>query len=435
MKPVHIGICGLGTVGSGVYNILQRNAKQINSRANAAICVTHVGSRRDNPACDIGETRVSRDIFEVAKDPTIDIVVELIGGTSVAFDLVMMSIKHGKHVVTANKALIAENGAEIFAAAEQQGVIVAFEAAVAGGIPIIKALREGLAGNQINWLAGIINGTSNFILTEMASKGRAFPDVLAEAQAKGYAEADPTFDIEGIDAAHKLAILASVAFSIPLNIESIFVQGITQLEQLDIGYARELGYAIKHLGIARQSSEGVELRVHPTLVPAASLIAGVNDVLNAVMVDADALGSSLYYGRGAGSEPTASSVLADIIDISRVLENPPATWVPALGCPLAALTAQKMIPVADIETCYYLRFSMLDTPGALSNATKIMADAGISIEAIIQKEQPAGIDHVNVILVTNRLPERCLNAAVSEIEDLSTVQGSVTTLRLEHLDQ
>ena len=269
----------------------------------------------------------------------------------------------------------------------------------------------------------------------MASKGRAFPDVLAEAQAKGYAEADPTFDIEGIDAAHKLAILASVAFSIPLNIESIFVQGITQLEQLDIGYARELGYAIKHLGIARQSGEGVELRVHPTLVPAASLIAGVNDVLNAVMVDADALGSSLYYGRGAGSEPTASSVLADIIDISRVLENPPATWVPALGCPLEVLTAQKMIPVADIETCYYLRFSMLDTPGALSNATKIMADAGISIEAIIQKEQPAGIDYVNVILVTNRLPERCLNAAVSEIEDLSTVQGSVTTLRLEHLDQ
>ena len=435
MKSVQIGICGLGTVGSGVYNILQRNAELINCRANSAITVTHIGSRRDNPLCDIGQTRISQDIFEVARDPDIDIVVELIGGTSVAFDLVMMSIKHGKHVVTANKALIAENGAEIFAAAEQRGVIVAFEAAVAGGIPIVKALREGLAGNRINWLAGIINGTSNFILSEMASKGRAFPDVLAEAQAKGYAEADPTFDIEGIDAAHKLAILASLAFSIPLNIEGIFIQGITQLQQLDIVYARELGYAIKHLGIARQTDEGVELRVHPTLIPEASVIAGVNGVLNAVMVDADALGSSLYYGRGAGSEPTASSVLADIVDISRTLDNPPASWVPTLGCPLARLVEQEMIPVTNIETCYYLRFSMFDAPGALSDATKIMAEAGISIEAIIQKEQPVGIDYVNVIVVTNRIPERLLNAALSKMEQLSSVQGSVFIIRLEHLDQ
>lgn len=434
VRVVQIGICGLGTVGSGVYEILKRNGGLISSRANCAIEVTHVGARRDHPNCDTQSTRVSRDVFDVAKDPDIDIVVELIGGTSVAFDLVMMSINNGKHVVTANKALIAENGAEIFAAAAQRGVTVAYEAAVAGGIPIIKVLREGLAGNQINWLAGIINGTSNFILSEMASKQREFADVLKEAQEKGYAEADPTFDIEGVDAAHKLAILASIAFAMPLNIEDIYMEGITQLQPCDVTYAADLGYVIKHLGVARQTTEGVELRVHPTLVPVSCLLAGVNDALNAVMIRSDALGSSLFYGRGAGSEPTASSVIADIVDISRVIDNPPSTWVSALGCQLEALDAPKMVPMECVETCFYLRFAMRDTPGALSDATKILAETSISIEAIVQKEQPAGADFVDVIVVTDRVREAECKQAVSQIEALSTVHGSVVTIRLERLD-
>ena len=435
MRSVNIGICGLGTVGAGVYNVLNRNSKQINSRANCEIVISQVGARRDNPNCDTVATDVSRDIFDVARNPDIDIIVELIGGTDVAFELVMLALENGKHVVTANKALIAMHGMEIFAAAESRGLIVAYEAAVAGGIPIIKALREGLAANRINWLAGIINGTTNFILSEMDSKGREFADVLTEAQDKGYAEADPTFDVEGIDAAHKLVIMASLAFSMPLNLDGIFTDGITKLEPQDVGYARELGYAIKHLGITRQTDNGVELRVHPTLVPESCLIAGVNDVSNAVMVNADAVGTTLYYGPGAGSEPTASSVIADIVDVARTMGSAADSWVPALGCNSASLQQQKIMAIEDIDTSFYIRFAALDKPGVLSDITKIMADAGISIEAIIQREQPAGEDYVNVIILTNVTREKLLDAAVENIEQLETVRGNVSFIRVEHLDQ
>ena len=435
MRSVNIGICGLGTVGAGVYNVIGRNSNQINSRANCDIVISQVGARRDNPNCDIAGTSVTRDIFDVAKNPDIDIVVELIGGTDVAYQLVMIALENGKHVVTANKALIAQHGMEIFAAAEARGLIVAYEAAVAGGIPIIKALREGLSGNRISWLAGIINGTTNFILSEMDSKGRDFADVLTEAQEKGYAEADPTFDVEGIDAAHKLVIMASLAFGMPLSLDGVFTYGITKLEPQDVSYSRELGYAIKHLGIARQTDTGVELRVHPTLVPQSCLIAGVNDVSNAVMVNADAVGTTLFYGPGAGSEPTASSVIADIVDVARAMAASPDSWVPALGCNTAALQSKQIMKIEDIETSFYIRFSALDQPGVLSDITKIMADAGISIEAIIQREQPAGEDYVNVIILTNVTKEKLLDAAVEHIEHLETVRGNVSFIRVEHLDQ
>lgn len=435
MRSVNIGICGLGTVGAGVYNVIGRNSNQINSRANCDIVISQVGARRDNPNCDIAGTSVTRDIFDVAKNPDIDIVVELIGGTDVAYQLVMTALENGKHVVTANKALIAQHGMEIFAAAEARGLIVAYEAAVAGGIPIIKALREGLSGNRISWLAGIINGTTNFILSEMDSKGRDFADVLTEAQEKGYAEADPTFDVEGIDAAHKLVIMASLAFGMPLSLDGVFTYGITKLEPQDVSYARELGYAIKHLGIARQTDTGVELRVHPTLVPQSCLIAGVNDVSNAVMVNADAVGTTLFYGPGAGSEPTASSVIADIVDVARAMAASPDSWVPALGCNTAALQSKQIMKIEDIETSFYIRFSALDQPGVLSDITKIMADAGISIEAIIQREQPAGEDYVNVIILTNVTKEKLLDAAVEHIKHLETVRGNVSFVRVEHLDQ
>jgi homoserine dehydrogenase len=435
LKSVNIGICGLGTVGSGTLNLLQRNAQLINPRANCEIIVSQVGARRDNPDCDTSSVQVSRDIFDVAKNPDIDIVVELIGGTTVARDLVMTALENGKHVVTANKALIAEHGMEIFAFAEQRNLIVAYEAAVAGGIPIIKGLREGLAGNRVNWLAGIINGTTNFILSEMDSKAREFADVLIEAQQKGYAEADPTFDVEGIDAAHKLVILASLAFSIPLDTKTVFTDGITQLHPQDVAYARELGYAIKHLGIARQSEEGVEIRVHPTLVPEGSLIAAVDGVLNAVMVSADAVGTTLFYGPGAGAAPTASSVVADIVDVARAMHSDPQSWVPALGVPTAAIEPRRILDIQEIETSFYMRFSALDKPGVLSNITRIMADASISIEAIIQREQPATEEYVNVIILTSVTRESALDAAVEGIEALDTVRDSVTFIRVEHLDQ
>ena len=435
MRSVNIGICGLGTVGAGVYNVLNRNSKQINSRANCELIVAQIGARRDNPSCNTADAAVTRDIFDVAKNPQIDIVVELIGGTDVALELVMLAIENGKHVVTANKALIANHGMAIFAAAQSRGVMVAYEAAVAGGIPIIKALREGLAANRVNWLAGIINGTTNFILSEMDSKGREFADVLTEAQEKGYAEADPTFDVEGIDAAHKLVIMASLAFAMPLSLDGIFTDGITKLEPQDVVYARELGYAVKHLGITRQTEQGVELRVHPTLVPERCLIAGVNDVSNAVMVNADAVGTTLYYGPGAGSEPTASSVIADIVDVARSLNADSDSWVPALGCNTAMLQQQQIMAIEDIDTSFYIRFAALDKPGVLSTITKVMADAGISIEAIIQREQPAGEDYVNVIILTNVTREKMLDAAVEGIEKLETVRGNVTFIRVEHLDQ
>ena len=435
MRSVNIGICGLGTVGAGVFNVLGRNTNIINARANCEIAVTQVGARRDNPSCDTSGVAVVRDIFEVAKNPAVDVVVELIGGTTVALELVMTALRHDKHVVTANKALIAAHGAEIFAEAQSRNRIVAYEAAVAGGIPIIKALREGLSANRIHWLAGIINGTTNFILSEMDSKGRDFADVLVEAQEKGYAEADPTFDVEGIDAAHKLVIMASLAFGMPLSLDGVFTDGITKLEPQDVSYARELGYAIKHLGIARQTDEGVELRVHPTLVPESCLIAGVNDVSNAVMVNADAVGTTLFYGPGAGSEPTASSVIADIVDVARTLASNPDSWVPPLGLASSALQSQKIIDIQNIETSFYIRFSALDKPGVLSNITKIMGDAGISIEAIIQKEQPAGEEYVTIIILTNVTKEKFLDEAVEHIEQLETVRGNVNFIRVEHLDQ
>ena len=435
MRSVRIGICGLGTVGAGVFNVLTRNAQPINARAGFEIEIAQVGARRDNPDCNTTNTPITRDIFDVVKNPEVDIVVELIGGTTVARELVLTALEHGKHVVTANKALIAEHGMEIFSVASSKGLIVAYEAAVAGGIPIIKALREGLAANQINWLAGIINGTTNFILSEMDSKGREFNDVLAEAQDKGYAEADPTFDVEGIDAAHKLVILASLAFAVPLSLEGLYTDGITQLEPQDVAYARELGYAVKHLGIARLSDQGVELRVHPTLVPQNSLIAGVNDVANAVMVNADAVGNTLFYGPGAGAEPTASAVIADIVDVARAVDSSSANVVPLLGRDLKSLRQQPIMPIEEIETSFYMRFSALDKPGVLSDITKIMADSGISIEAIIQKEQPVGEDYVNVIILTNVTREKVLNGALQRIEQLESVGGKVTFIRVEHLDQ
>jgi homoserine dehydrogenase len=378
---------------------------------------------------------VSRDIFDVTRHSDVDIIVELIGGTTVALDLVMSALENGKHVVTANKALMAAHGTEIFAVAQSRNLIVAFEAAVAGGIPIIKALREGLSANRINWLAGIINGTTNFILSEMDSKGRDFADVLEEAQQKGYAEADPTFDVEGIDAAHKLVIMASLAFGLPISLEGIFTDGITRLEPQDVSYARQLGYAIKHLGIARQTAGGIELRVHPTLVPETCLIAGVNGVSNAVMVNADAVGTTLFYGPGAGSEPTASSVIADIVDVARTMGSSPESWVPALGCEPSALQSQNILDIQDIETSFYIRFSALDQAGVLSSVTKIMGDTGISIEAIIQREQPAGETYVDVIILTNVTKEKFLDEAVEHIEKLETVRGRVNFIRVEHLDQ
>tara|TARA_B110000208_G_scaffold21748_1_gene27504 strand:- start:981 stop:2174 length:1194 start_codon:yes stop_codon:yes gene_type:complete len=397
--------------------------------------VTQVGARRDNANCDTSGVEVSRDIFDVTRHSDVDIIVELIGGTTVALDLVMSALENGKHVVTANKALMAAHGTEIFAVAQSRNLIVAFEAAVAGGIPIIKALREGLSANRINWLAGIINGTTNFILSEMDSKGRDFVDVLEEAQQKGYAEADPTFDVEGIDAAHKLVIMASLAFGLPISLEGIFTDGITRLEPQDVSYARQLGYAIKHLGIARQTAGGIELRVHPTLVPETCLIAGVNGVSNAVMVNADAVGTTLFYGPGAGSEPTASSVIADIVDVARTMGSSPESWVPALGCEPSALQSQNILDIQDIETSFYIRFSALDQAGVLSSVTKIMGDTGISIEAIIQREQPAGETYVDVIILTNVTKEKFLDEAVEHIEKLETVRGRVNFIRVEHLDQ
>lgn len=433
MNPVKVGICGLGTVGAGTFNVLARNAAEISARAGCDIEVTHIGQRRENPAIDTGSVTISRDIFDVVADPSIDIIVELIGGTTIAKDLILKAIENGKHVVTANKALIAEHGNEIFAAASEKGVDVAFEAAVAGGIPIIKAIREGLSANKIEWLAGIINGTGNFILTEMRDKGRDFADVLKEAQELGYAEADPTFDVEGIDAAHKLVILASLAFGIPLQFDKAFTEGITNISTDDMSYAEELGYRIKHLGIARKTHKGIELRVHPTLIPEKRLIANVNGVMNAVLVKGDAVGPTLYYGAGAGSEPTASSVIADIVDVARTLTAEPKHRVPYLSFNQEALSDEPILAIDEIETAYYLRMMAEDKPGVISEVSQILSSAGISIEAIIQKEPAEGQSSVPIILVTNSVIEKQLNTAVSDIEALDNINGSVTRIRVESL--
>lgn len=435
LKPVNIGLCGLGTVGGGTLNVLKRNLLDINAHAGREVVITHVGARRDNPAYDLTGIKVSRDIFDVADDPEVDILVELIGGTTVAKELVLRAVNNGKHVVTANKALIAEFGNELFKEAAKNNVVIAYEAAVAGGIPIIRAMREGLAANKIEWLAGIINGTGNFILTEMRDKGRAFEDVLKEAQALGYAEADPTFDVEGIDAAHKLVILASIAFGMPLQFDKVFTEGISTISTEDVAYAGELGYQVKHLGITRKRpGQGIELRVHPTLIPNSRLIANVDGVMNAVLVKGDAVGPTLYYGPGAGAEPTASSVVSDIVDVSRLVGGgAPAASVPHLGYGLDTLSDQPILPIEEVETAYYIRISALDRPGVLSKITQILSDAGISIEALIQKEPKEGEDHVPVILLTNRAIEKQIIAAIVKIEALDSISGKVVRIRVESL--
>lgn len=433
MKPVKVGLCGLGTVGSGTINVLRRNMREISARAGTEIIIEQIGARRDNSACDTSAENVTRDIFDVARNPDVDIVVELIGGTSVAKELVELAIDNGKHIVTANKAMIAEFGNELFAKAEAKGVTIAYEAAVAGGIPIIKALREGLGANKIEWLAGIINGTGNFILTEMKDKGRDFADVLKEAQELGYAEADPTFDVEGIDAAHKLVILASIAFGMPLQFDKIFTEGISTIEPQDVTYAEELGYRIKHLGIARQSDDGVELRVHPTLIPEKRLIANVDGVMNAVLVKGDAVGPTLYYGAGAGAEPTASAVVADLVDLVRSFSAAQENKVAHLGFAPASLTEYPIVPMSDVETAYYMRMTAEDRPGTLNQVTKVLSDTGISIEAVIQKEPASGESAVSLILLTSRALEKQLLAAIESIEALAEIEGKVAHIRVESL--
>jgi len=436
LKPVNVGLLGLGTVGGGTFNVLNRNAEEIMRRAGRGIRITHAAAREYDADSlpGIGDIAVSDDAFSVVENPDIDIVVELIGGYEPARELVLKAIANGKHVVTANKALIAMHGNEIFAAAQKQGVMVAFEAAVAGGIPIIKAIREGLAANQIRWLTGIINGTGNFILTEMRDKGRDFDDVLQEAQALGYAEADPTFDIEGIDAAHKLTILASLAFGIPLQFDKVYTEGISHITREDVGYAGELGYRIKHLGFTRRTARGIEMRVHPTLIPERRLIANVDGVMNAVLINADAVGPTLYYGAGAGAEPTASAVVADIVDVVRVLTADPENRVPHLAFQPGSITDTPVLDMDDVETAYYLRMQVSDKPGVMADIAHILGAAGISIEAILQKEPAAGADRASVILLTHVVLERQMNRAIDQIEALDTIDGRVTRIRLEHLD-
>ncbi len=435
MKPVKIGVLGLGTVGGGTVNVLTRNAEEIARRAGREIIVSRASARNltQSRICDTQNIALTADPFDIVNDPEIDIVVELIGGYDLAKQLVLTAIANGKHVVTANKALIALHGNQIFAEASKKGVMVMFEAAVAGGIPIIKAIREGLSGNRINWLAGIINGTGNFILTEMRDKGRDFADVLAEAQALGYAEADPTFDVEGIDAGHKLTILASIAFGIPLQFEKIFTEGITQITRADVGYAEELGYRIKHLGIARKTAQGIELRVHPTLIPKRRLIANVNGVMNAVLVCGDAVGPTLYYGAGAGAEPTASAVVADLVDVVRAMTSDPENRVPHLAFQADAIVDIPVLSADNIKTAYYLRLTAEDKPGVLADVTRILAAHQISIEALIQKEPQRGESSVPIIMLTQLTLEKEMNAAITEIEALNTVSGKVARIRLETL--
>lgn len=434
MKPVKVGICGLGTVGSGTFNVLKRNAEEIARRAGRGIEVAQIAQRRPNPQCDTGSTPITADVLAVADNPEIDVVVELIGGYTLARELVLRAIANGKHVVTANKALIAVHGNEIFAKAREQGVIVAFEASVAGGIPVIKALREGLAANRINWVAGIINGTGNFILSEMREKGRTFPDVLAEAQTLGYAEADPTFDVEGIDAAHKLTILASIAFGIPLQFDKAYTEGITRLTTADVGYAEALGYRIKHLGVARSTDQGIELRVHPTLIPADRLIANVNGVMNAVMVNGDAVGSTLFYGAGAGQEPTASAVVADLVDVVRAMTSDPENRVPHLAFQPDALSDHPVLSIEACESAYYLRIQAKDHPGVLAQVASILSARGINIESIMQKEAEEHDGLVPMILLTHRVTERHMVEAITALEALDDVVGDVVRIRVEHLN-
>ena len=436
MTPVRIGLLGLGTVGGGTLELLARNGDEIARRAGRPLQVTHAAVRNpDRPrGAHAAQVRLLTDPFELVHHPDIDIVAELIGGLEPARELVLAAIGAGKHVVTANKALIAHHGNEIFDAARRAGVAVGFEAAVAGGIPIIKTLREGLAGNRIDGLAGIINGTANYILTQMRDAGLDFATALADAQRLGYAEADPSFDIDGVDAAHKLAILASIAFGMPLCFDQVQVHGIRNLSAVDVDYAGQLGYRLKLLGIARRSPAGVQLRVHPTLLPQRHLLAQVDGVINAVLVDSDALGQSLYYGAGAGAGPTASAVVADLVDIARALTIDPEHRVPYLAFHHDHLQALPVLPDDAVESAFYLRLTALDQPGVLADVTRILGDLGISIEAILQKEPAPGASHVAVILLTHTVRERALRDAIARIEALPSIDGSVVSLHLDHLE-
>lgn len=435
MNPVKIGLLGLGTVGGGTLNVLQRNADEIARRAGRGIVVTHASVRNRNrlEGLQTQDLKLSSDPRDVVDDPEVELVVELIGGQEPALELVMRAIEHGKHVVTANKALIALHGNEIFTAAQRKGVMVAFEAAVAGGIPIIKSIREGLAGNHIRWVAGIVNGTGNFILTQMRDHNREFADVLAEAQRLGYAEADPAFDVDGIDAAHKLTILGSIAFGIPLQYDRIYMEGISEVTRDDVAYAQELGYRVKHLAIARRTDGHVELRVHPTLIPQRRLIANVDGVMNAVLVQCDALGPTLYYGAGAGAEPTASAVVADIVDVVRTLTGDPENRVPHLAFKPDQIADLPVMPVQDIESAYYLRIQAADRPGVMAQVSRIMGDLDISIEAILQKEPGPGETTVPLIMLTRRVQEHRIDAAIREFEALDSIIGSVQRIRVETL--
>ncbi len=417
-------------------NVLLRNSVEIARRAGREINVTHAAAREYDPAAldSIEGIEIADDAFQIVENPDVDIIVELIGGYSPARELVLKAIKNGKHVVTANKALIALHGNEIFSTAQAKGVTVAFEAAVAGGIPIIKALREGLAANHIEWIAGIINGTGNFILTEMRDKGRDFAEVLKEAQALGYAEADPEFDVEGIDAAHKLTILASLAFGIPLQFDKCYTEGISKIESQDMNYAEELGYRIKHLGITRNTEAGVELRVHPTLIPERKLLANVDGVMNAVLVKGDAVGPTLYYGAGAGSLPTGAAVVADVIDITRALTTDPGNRVPHLAFQASELSNLPVMDMAQVMTAYYLRLTVKDKPGVLAQITGILGQAGISIEALKQREPQFGETNASLVMLTHRVQEGQMNKAISAIEAMDSVQGLVSRIRVEYLD-
>jgi homoserine dehydrogenase len=435
MKPINVGLLGIGTVGGGTWELLARNAGEIRRRAGRAIRVTRIASKSPARARRVAgaRARVGANPREVTRAPDVDIVVELIGGTGAARELVLDAIAHGKHVVTANKALLALHGNAIFAAAQREGVMVAFEASVGGGVPIIKALREGLAANRIEWIAGIINGTSNYILSEMRERRVSFAEALADAQRRGYAEADPRFDVEGVDAAHKLTILAALAFGIPMQFRRAYTEGIARLEPQDIDYAEELGYRIKLLGITRRARKGIELRVHPTLVPARRLIASVEGVMNAILVKGDAVGPTLYYGAGAGGQPTASAVVADLLDVTRLITADPEHRVPHLAFQPDRLSKVPILPIGEVETSYYLRIRVLDQPGVLADITRILADLRISIDAMVQKEPGKGEKKADIVMLTHRALEKNVDAAMRRIERLATVIGRVKRIRVEEL--
>ncbi|KMN81846.1 homoserine dehydrogenase [Chromobacterium alkanivorans] len=435
MKPINIGLLGVGTVGGGTATVLKRNAEEISRRAGRQIRLLQAANRNQARAQSLlgPDVEVVADALQVVNNPDVDIVVELIGGDTAAKELVLQAIANGKHVVTANKKLLALHGTEIFARAQEKGVMVAFEAAVAGGIPIIKALREGLSANRIEWIAGIINGTSNFILTEMRDKGASFAEVLAEAQQLGYAEADPTFDIEGHDAGHKLTIMAALAFGIPMQFDRCYLEGISKLEGRDIKYAEELGYRVKLLGLTRRTAAGVELRVHPTLIPARQLIANVNGVMNAVLAKGDAVGPTLYYGAGAGALPTASAVVADIVDVTRLLTADPEHRVPHLAFQPDQLQNLPILPISDVVSSYYLRIGAADRAGVLANITRLLAENGISIEAVIQKGSVSD-GTAEVVILTHRVQEQAIDRAIAGIEALESITGKVVRLRMEELN-